>query len=225
MSPTHAPRRWFPSWITGVWLTVVWVLLWGQLSVANVLAGIVVATVITLALPMPRIDVHMRWRLLGTGALLGWFVIDLLRASVEVAALALSPRRVPQGAVIAVPLRSRSDLYLTITAQLTALVPGSVVVESRRLAGVIYVHVLDVATSGGIEAARRQVQRQEERVLRAMASPQELAAAGLEPVRWRRARRAAAVEIPAGRAAAAPGTLAEQPTTGQPAQPTTEVQP
>lgn len=185
-------RRWLPSLPAAIWLTAVWVLLWGELSVANVLAGIAVATVATVLLPMPRIDVAMRWRLLGFVVLIGQFIRDLVVASVEVAALALDPRRSPKGAVIAVQLRSRSDLYLTITSQLTALVPGSVVVETRRLTGVIYVHVLDVATTGGVEQARAQVQRQEERVLRAMASDEELAAAGLRPLRWRRSRAAAA---------------------------------
>ena len=36
-----------------LWLTVVWVLLWGELSVANVLAGLVVALVVGFTLRMP----------------------------------------------------------------------------------------------------------------------------------------------------------------------------
>jgi multicomponent Na+:H+ antiporter subunit E len=67
-----------------------------------------------------------------------------------------------------------------MTGELCSLVPGSLVVEAHRLTGVLYLHVLDVAQSGGIEAARQSVLDQEERVLRAFASDAELARAGLE---------------------------------------------
>jgi multicomponent Na+:H+ antiporter subunit E len=107
------------------------------------------------------------------------FAADVVRASFEVSLIALRPGYVPHGAVIGVQLRSHSDLYLTLTAELSSLVPGSLVVEAHRLTGMLYLHVLDVRQSGGIEAARQAVLDQEERVLRAFASDEELAAAGL----------------------------------------------
>ena len=81
--------------------------------------------------------------------------------------------------VIRVHLRSESDLYLTLTAQLTTLVPGSLVVEANRQTGVLYLHVLDVGIFGGIEKIRADTLGVEARVLRALASDEELSAAGL----------------------------------------------
>ena len=72
-----------------------------------------------------------------------------------------------------------SEQWTTQTAELSSLVPGSLVVEAHRLTGKLYLHVLDVRQSGGIEAARQSVLDQEERVLRAFASDDELEAAGL----------------------------------------------
>ena len=118
-------------------------------------------------------------RLRGLAVLVGRFVVDVIRASAEVSAIALRPRYTPRGAVIGVQLRSHSDLYLTLTAELCSLVPGSLVVEAHRLTGMLYLHVLDVRASGGIEAARQSVLDQEERVLRAFASDEELLAAGV----------------------------------------------
>ncbi len=171
-----------PWWTVG-WLTVVWVLLWGDVSVANVLAGIVLGTAVAAGLRMAPIDFHGRVRPRGVLVLVFRFVVDLVRASVEVSWLALRPRSTPRGAVVGVQLRSDCDLYLTLTAELCSLVPGSLIVEAYRYTGVLYVHVLDVAHSGGVEAARRAVLAQEERVLRALASDDELAAAGLGPRR------------------------------------------
>jgi len=178
------PRRarWRTQWATVVWLTVVWVFLWGDLSVGNVLAGLVLGFVITSGLRMAPIWFHGHLRFWPLLHLVGRFALDLVRASFEVSLIALRPGYTPHGAVIGVQLRSHSDLYLTLTAELCSLVPGSLVVEAHRLTGMLYLHVLDVRQSGGIEAARQAVLDQEARVLRAFASDEELAAAHLVAV-------------------------------------------
>jgi len=173
------------QWGTIAWLTVVWVLLWGDLSVANVLVGLVLGVVVTTGLRMTPIAFHGRVRPFGVVRLFARFAVDVVRASFEVAVIALRPRYTPRGAVIGVQLRSHSDLYLTITAELCSLVPGSLVVEAHRLTGMLYLHVLDVRQAGGIEAARQAVLDQEERVLRAFASDDELLQAGLPTHRTR----------------------------------------
>lgn len=167
------------QWVEIVWLAAVWVLLWGRLSWGNVLAGLVLGVVVTWGLRMVPVDFHGRvhpWRLL---VLLARFAVDVVRASVEVALIALTPGYTPRGAVIGVQLRSHSDLYLTLTAELVSLVPGSLVVEAHRLTGMLYLHVLDLDRSGGVDAVRADVLAQEERLLRALASHEEQVAAGV----------------------------------------------
>ncbi|MCL2091101.1 MAG: Na+/H+ antiporter subunit E [Micrococcales bacterium] len=172
------------QWWSVVWLAVVWVALWGQVSVGNVLVGMVVGILVTMLLRMTPIDFHGRLRPWGLVRLISRFAVDLVRGSLEVAVIALRIGYVPTGAVIGVRLRSHSDLYLTLTAELCSLVPGTVVVDAHRLTGTLYLHVLDVThgrgVSDGLEVARSQVLAQEERVLRALASDAELVEAGLE---------------------------------------------
>jgi multicomponent Na+:H+ antiporter subunit E len=181
VSPTTRRRPGSTQWPTVLWLVVVWVLLWGDLSVANVLAGLAVSLLITHGLRLPPIDFHGTVHPFGLVVLVARFLVDLVHASFQVSMLALRPDRLPHGAVIGVQLRSHSDLYLTLTAELCSLVPGSLVVEAHRVTGRLYLHVLDVAQVGGIERARRIVLDQEERVLRAFASDPELVEAGLTP--------------------------------------------
>lgn len=176
------------QWATIVWLTVVWVLLWGDVTWGNVVNGALLGVLVTTGLRMTPVDFHGRVHPRALAVLLARFAVDLVRASFEVSLVALRPRHTPRGAVICVQLRSHSDLYLTMTAELVSLVPGSIIVEAHRLTGRLYVHVLDVETSGGVEAARQHVLDQEARVLRALASDDELAAAGLH-----RSRRAGEV--------------------------------
>ena len=162
-----------------VWLAVIWVLVWGDLSIANVLGGVALAMLVTRLMPLPAVDFHGRIHLPSVLYLLHRFVVDLVVASVQVAYQAFRVGRPPRSAVLAVHLRSHSDLYLTLTAELCSLVPGSIVVEAHRVSGVLYIHVLDVDIAGGVEAARSHVLDTEARILRALASDAELAEAGL----------------------------------------------
>ncbi|WP_298455271.1 Na+/H+ antiporter subunit E [uncultured Cellulomonas sp.] len=171
-------RRMAVQWPTLLWLTIVWVLLWGGLTPANVLAGLAIGLLVSMGLPLPPVATEGRLRPLRLAHLLAVFVKDVCVASVGVAVLAFR-RRAPRSAVIRVRLRTTSDLYLTLTAELCSLVPGSLVVEAHRLTSTLYLHELDVDGERGIEHARRRVLDQEERVLRALASDAELAAAGL----------------------------------------------
>lgn len=175
-------RRRVQPW-TVAWLAAVWVLLWGDVSWANVLAGVAVGLSVTLLFRMTPMDFRGRLHPWGLAVLVGRFLADLVRASAEVSWLALRPGFTPRGAVIEVQLRSHSDLYLTLTAELVSLVPGSLVVEANRLTGRLYLHVLDLAHSGGAAAVRRHVLAQESRVLRALASDEEQLAASVEGAR------------------------------------------
>lgn len=158
------------------WLSVVWVLLWGDLSIANVLSGLVLGLGVTLVFPLPAIAFKGRLNPVGIAILLGRFGWDLIRSSVEVALAAFRFGHTPRSAVIEVKLRSRSDLYLTIIADLVSLVPGSLVVEARRTASTLFIHIFDTRRPEDIERARAEVLAVEARVLRAFGSRAEIAA-------------------------------------------------
>jgi multicomponent Na+:H+ antiporter subunit E len=176
-----AAERLRRQWLGVVWLAVVWVLVWGSVTWANVLAGLAIGVLVVVGLPLPSLDFHGRFRLLPALVLLGRFAYDLVVASFQVAWQALRPGRPPRGAVVGVRLRNPADLYLTVTAELSSLVPGSLVVEVHRLTGMLYLHVLDLESYGGVDKVRADVLGLEARVLRALASDEELRAAGLRP--------------------------------------------
>ena len=179
--PAVLLRRLGSQWHALVLLTAVWVMLWGDLSWANVIAGALIAVAVVTMFPLPAIDMQGTVRPWRAVVLAGRFVADLFVASFEVAWKALRPGATPHGAIVAVRLRNPEDAYLTITAVMSSLVPGSLVVEARRSTGVVYLHVLDIDGAGGPEAVRRDTLALEERVLRAFASDAVLARCGLAP--------------------------------------------
>ncbi|NUR15368.1 MAG: Na+/H+ antiporter subunit E [Dermatophilaceae bacterium] len=156
-------------------IALVWVLLWDRVTWGNLVNGILVGLVVTYAFPLPSIEFQGRLRPHRLAWLIVRFVADLVVASWQVMLLAFGNHR-PRNAVIEVQLRSRSDFYLTITAELVALVPGSVVVDARRSTSVLYLHLLDVHDEAGIAAQRAHVLEVERRVVRTFGSREEIEA-------------------------------------------------
>jgi len=156
-------------------IALAWVLLWDRVTWGNVVNGVLVGLLVTYAFPLPSIEFQGRLRPHRVLLLIAHFLLDLVGASWQVMRLAFG-RRSPRNAVIEVQLRSRSDFYLTLTAELVALVPGSVVVDARRSTSVLYLHLLDVEKQGGIQAQRAHVLAVERRVIRALGSREEIAA-------------------------------------------------
>lgn len=111
---------------------------------------------------------------LGVLRLAAYLLFDMFSSSVEVTRqiFAKGPYH---AAVVAVPLRVRSDLMLTATAVAVSNVPGGSVIEVRRSTATLFLHVLDAGNPGEIEGAQRQVWRMEELVARAFGTAEDIA--------------------------------------------------
>ncbi|MEV6704866.1 Na+/H+ antiporter subunit E [Micromonospora wenchangensis] len=163
------------------WLVVVWNLLWGNFSPANLLAGLLVGGAVLVFFPLPPVSFGGRLRPRALLRLAGVFVVELVSASIHVAAIAVRPGFRPRGAIIGVRLRVRTDLNLALTAELLSLVPGTLIVEVDRDSGVLYVHVLDVRSPADLTGSRDRILAVEERVVRAVGSAAELRQLTTEP--------------------------------------------
>jgi multicomponent Na+:H+ antiporter subunit E len=158
------------------WLILVWNLLWGTWSWANLISGVVVALVVTLVLPLPPVVGGVRFRPVALVAFLGTFLVDLVRAGALVAWQTVRPRGISSSAIIRIQLRTDSDLLITIVTAAVTLVPGSMVIEIDREHRLIGLHVLSVDSAEDLEQQRRSVLVTEERVVRAFGTAEEVAA-------------------------------------------------
>jgi len=160
------------------WLVLVWNLLWGTWSWANLISGIAVALGVMLLMPLPPVVGGIRVRPLPLLAFLGHFVADLIRSGALVAWQTVRPKGIDRSAIIRVQLRTDSDLLLTILTESLTLVPGSMVIDLDREHRTISLHVLHVRDEGDVERQRAAVLAEEDRVVRAFGSPEEVAALG-----------------------------------------------
>jgi multicomponent Na+:H+ antiporter subunit E len=158
------------------WLVLVWMLLWGTWSWANLLSGLLVALTVLALLPLPRVVGGARVRPLPLLAFLGHFVVDLLVSGAEVAWQAVRPGGVHRTAIVQVQLRADSDLLLTMVAEATSLVPGSLVLDLDREQRVMTLHLLPVRDHEDVERKKAHVLVVERRLVRAFGSAADLAA-------------------------------------------------
>lgn len=160
---------------TLLWLTVMWVVLWGDPAPGTIIAGFGVACGCYAVAKLPHIPVglHVRpLRLLRLAVTIGY---DMLVSSAQVAAQVLwRPRRM-RGAIVAVPARTDSDFLLALISGGLSLVTGSLVIELNREQGVIYVHGIPVDSESAVRRLRHQVRRTEEMFVRAFGTANDVA--------------------------------------------------
>ncbi|QCB48994.1 Na+/H+ antiporter subunit E [Rhodococcus sp. PAMC28707] len=142
---------------TLAWLTSVWILLWGSLSPANVLGGIVVGLGIMLLLPLPKVPVEGRVHVLSVFKLICVFFYYAIASSFSVAWLAVRPKAPPITGVLRVRIAIKSDLVLTLCVDALNLIPGTMVLEIDQTRRLVYVHVLDMGSQKAVDAFYRSV--------------------------------------------------------------------
>lgn len=151
-------------------LVLLWLVLWGHVDLISVVTGIVFSWIVVRTFYLPAIALSGRFNLLYTLKFFFWFLWRLTSASFQIAWLAVRPRPVPRNSVIAVPLRTRSDFILTLTAEVNILVPGSVVIEADRAGSVLYLHIIDCASDAAVEHAMQNALEVEQGIALALGS-------------------------------------------------------
>ena len=152
-----------------VWLVVVWVALWEQVSPANVASGLVVALVVLTLFPLGTRQRSGRVVPVAAVRFLVYFAWKLVEASAIVAWEVVTPRNRINEGIVAIPIRGVSDVVITVVANAISLTPGTLTLEARRSPAVLYVHVLHLRD---VEAVRRETLHLEALAIRAFGPPE-----------------------------------------------------
>ncbi|MGY1812729.1 Na+/H+ antiporter subunit E [Blastococcus sp. SYSU D00820] len=158
------------------WLVLVWFLLWGTWSWANLISGVVVALTVLVFLPLPHVVGGVRVRPVPLVRFLGGFLADLAVSGAQVAWEALRPGGQRCSAIVRVQLRTDSDLLLTMVAESLSLVPGSLVLDLDREHRQIALHLLRVRDHDDVDREKARVLVVEERLVRAFGADGDVAA-------------------------------------------------
>lgn len=161
-----------------IWLALVWAFLWGDFSLASLVAGVAVALfVVWLGRPA---DVHgiqlTSFHPLSALVFVGYFAAQLVKSNLEVAWTVISPRPNVNTAIVAVPMHVASEGIVTVVANAVTLTPGTLTVDVHEsddgTPPVIYVHVLQFDDA---ESVRADVLHLERLAVRAFGTKQQRA--------------------------------------------------
>jgi multicomponent Na+:H+ antiporter subunit E len=135
-------------------LVALWLLAWGEASVANVLSGAAVAAALLLAFPAGPSARHVRLRPGGILRLVAYVARQLVVSNIVMTRQILGRRVDAHPGVVAHHLRRPSEEVVTLMSSVIALSPGTMTVDVDAASSAIYVHVFDLRD---LDAARRSL--------------------------------------------------------------------
>ena len=141
-------------------LALVWVAMTGHFDVVNLLLGFTFGYLVLFLLQ----------RVVGRSAyfsksvilvrFVGFYLVEVVRANIRVAVDVATPASRAQPGIVAVPLEARTDVEITLLANLITMTPGSLSIDVADDRSVIYVHSMFVDDP---EAFRRTIKDDFER--------------------------------------------------------------
>ena len=158
------------SMLLFAWLVVMWTALWGVPTLANLLGGVVVASLVLWVFPGDGdADAMVTFRPVHAVVFLVWFLGQLVSSSLRVAWLIVKPSGPDEmePGIVATPIRGISDQITSMVANAITLTPGTLTVEVSREPSVIYVHCIE---SQAPDEIREQVLDLEHRMVEAFGS-------------------------------------------------------
>lgn len=152
--------------LLNVFLALVWMLLVGDVSLAQLILGLILGYLVLRTFPEAlNSAVYIRHFHAGA-AFMGEFLRDLTVANVQVALFALQRRPPLKPMIIEVPLRSETDSQRTLLVALLTLMPGTVAMgfspDKRRM----YAHTIGMSD---IDKAHESIIKTERDLLNVLA--------------------------------------------------------
>ena len=149
-------------------LVVLWLLAWGEVSVANVTSGVAVAIALLVAFPPgPRASGRLRFSAIGAGRLAVYVLVQLVNSNVVMARQILRRRPEARPGVLAHRLGQPSEQVVTVMTSVIALSPGTMTADVDRESKTIYVHFFHLRDAN---EARASLNRLEDLVVNAIAA-------------------------------------------------------
>ncbi len=154
------------AFLANLLLALVWAAMTGNFELANIGLGFVLGYV----------AMYLGQRVWGRSAYFGrvarvasfvvFYVAEILKANLRVAADVVTPRHRSRPGVVAVPLDARTDAEITVLANLLTMTPGSLSIDVSEDRRVLYVHAMFIEDA---DSFRRHVKQDfERRVLEMM---------------------------------------------------------
>lgn len=123
-------------------LGILWTLLTGDLHFTNFIQGVIIGYVILFVSKNALVKTRYFARLPKIILFIFYFIKELIVANVKVAIDIMTIRDRMKPGIIAVPLDAKTDLEITLFANLITMTPGSLSIDTSDDKKVLYVHAM-----------------------------------------------------------------------------------
>ena len=127
-------------------LTFVWVALTGQMNYANFAFGFILGFAILWMISRKAPSEKRKYftRVPRILEFLFYFLIDTVRANLQVAYDVVTPKYFMKPEVVAYPMDAETEFEITMLANVIALSPGNFVIDVNVPKKIVYIHVMYV---------------------------------------------------------------------------------
>ena len=120
--------------------TLVWVALTGKTEVSNFVFGFIVSFgIMYLVNPDDKSGGYFR-RVPNVIGFIMFFIIELVKANIQVAFDVLTPKNYMKPGIVGIPLDAETDLEITLLANFISLTPGTLSIDVSTDRKTLYVH-------------------------------------------------------------------------------------
>lgn len=130
--------------LMNVMLTLVWVALTGSFTYMNLLFGFLISFFVLWIISRESDDRRYFTIIFKIISFFFYFLYQMLKANLEVASEVLSRKFSMKPGIVKITLEAKTDMEITMLANLISLTPGTLVIDVSDDRKVIYVHGMDV---------------------------------------------------------------------------------
>ncbi|WP_185974371.1 Na+/H+ antiporter subunit E [Litoribacter populi] len=131
--------------LSNILLAIIWVSLTGNFSAEGFVFGFMLSYVLLWLISTSRRDDKYFTRGPKIIAFFFFFIYELVKANLQVAYDVMTPRYYMKPGIIRIPLHAKTDLEITLLANLISLTPGTLSLDVSDDKKVLYVHAMYVS--------------------------------------------------------------------------------
>ena len=130
--------------LVNIFIAVIWQFLQNSFTISSFITGFVFGMIILIILRgVLKFDLYLIkvWSVLK---LILLFVLELLKANIDVIKVVLNPKQDHTPGIVAVETKLETDIEVTLLASLISLTPGTISMDFSDDGRTIYIHSIDV---------------------------------------------------------------------------------
>lgn len=128
--------------LTNILLAVIWMALTGKFSVTDFSFGLVLGYILMYISTRDKEDRKYFTKVPKTISLFFYFLYELVKANLQVAYDVATPKFFMNPGIIGIPLDAKTDLEITLLANMITLTPGTLSLDVSSDRKTLYVHAM-----------------------------------------------------------------------------------